>query len=98
MNIVVPHDSLKPQTLRAVIEEFITRQGAVHGHADTPLERQVEAVQKQLVTGRAIIVFDDEAGTCSICLKKDWDRAKPADRNDEPGEQRDGQRDEQSGR
>jgi uncharacterized protein YheU (UPF0270 family) len=84
MNVVIPFDSLKPQTLRAVIEEFITRNGAVHGHVDTPLERQVEAVQRQLASGKAMIVFDDETGNCSIFLTKDWRKATPEQRGDEP--------------
>jgi uncharacterized protein YheU (UPF0270 family) len=90
MNVVVPYDSLRAPTLRAVIEEFITRNGAIHGHTDTPLDRQVEAVQAQLKSGRAMIVFDDETGNCSIFLAKDWKKATPEQRGDEPKENADG--------
>lgn len=66
MSIVVPHEQLQPQTLRALIEEFITRDGAVHGHADVPLERMVASVQAQLRTGLVVILFDEADESCTI--------------------------------
>jgi hypothetical protein len=41
--IPVPHGQLRPETLTALIEEFITRDGAVQGHAETPLHVRIEA-------------------------------------------------------
>lgn len=87
MNIVIPHQSLQPRTLLGVIEEFITRQGAVHGHSETPLEKQIEQVKSQLNSGKALIVFDDETGRCSIFLARDWNRATSEERNDDPDAQ-----------
>lgn len=66
MGIVIPFEQLQAATLDALIEEFVTRDGAVHGHADVSLERQVEAVRRQLTSGRAVIVFDEEDETCTI--------------------------------
>ncbi|MCX5661015.1 MAG: YheU family protein [Planctomycetota bacterium] len=68
MTTIVPHESLKPETLDALLEEFVTRDGAVHGHQDTPTDRQIEAVRKLLTSGKAVIVFDDETESCTICL------------------------------
>lgn len=64
---IVPNDSLRPETLRAVIEEFVTRSGAVHGHTDTPLHTQIESVRRRLQSGQAVIVYDPATDSCTIC-------------------------------
>ena len=66
MNIVVPCDALEPQTLQSLIEEFITRDGAVHGHRDVPLREKMQAVHRQLQSGEAVIVFEEETESCTI--------------------------------
>ena len=72
MNIVVPYDRLRPDTLEALIEEFVTRDGAVQGHTDTPLHDRIESVRDQLVSGKAVIVFDEKARSCTISLADRW--------------------------
>jgi uncharacterized protein YheU (UPF0270 family) len=69
--MIVPHDQLQPETLRALIEEFITRHGAVQGHEDVPMERMIEQVKSQLKSGKIAIVFDQEDETCSIVPKNE---------------------------
>jgi uncharacterized protein len=67
--MIVPHDALRPDTLDALIEEFVTREGAVHGHTETPVPVQIESVKRQLKSGKAVIVFDEESETCTIVPK-----------------------------
>ena len=69
--VIVPHHELQPDTLRRLIEEFVTRQGAVHGHGDESIERSVRQVLAQLESGEVVLAFDEEAESCSIVLKKD---------------------------
>jgi uncharacterized protein YheU (UPF0270 family) len=64
--MIVPHDQLQPETLHALIEEFITRHGAVQGHEDVPMDRMIQQVMAQLNSGKVVIVFDEENETCSI--------------------------------
>lgn len=64
--MIVPPEELQPGTLTALIEEFVTRHGAIHGHAETSLEAQIAAVKRQLTAGKAVIVFDEETESCSI--------------------------------
>jgi uncharacterized protein YheU (UPF0270 family) len=64
--MLIPYDELEPDTLKALIEEFITRHGAVQGHEDVPLERMIEQVLSQLKSGKVVIVFDEEAESCTI--------------------------------
>ena len=68
--MIIPHDQLNPETLAALLEEFVTRDGALHGHADTPVEAMVASVRRQLEGGSAVIVFDEETETASIVTRE----------------------------
>ena len=60
----VPHTHLSPAALRAVIEEFVTRDGT----DDSPVEPRIRAVLAQLETGRAELHFDEMTKTCNVVL------------------------------
>jgi len=68
--VIIPHDQLSPDTLAALIEEFVTRDGALHGHADTPVDAMVASVRLQLKRGNAVIVFDEATETASIVTRE----------------------------
>lgn len=72
MSIVVPYDQLQSQTLDLLIEEFVTRDGAVHGQADDPLPARIESVRRQLKSGQVLLVFDEDEETCTILTKEEW--------------------------
>ncbi len=81
--MLIPYEELQPETLAALIEDFVTRQGAVHGHADVSLEKKREAVMGQIRTGRAVIVFDETEETVSIVTKDEYRKMQS-----QPGELR----------
>jgi uncharacterized protein YheU (UPF0270 family) len=75
MSIVVPHDQLEPETLWAVIEDFVTRDGAIQGHLEISLAEKMKAVQRRLNSGTAVIVFDHAEETFSIVPSDEWLRS-----------------------
>ena len=79
--MIIPHDQLRNETLVALIEEFVTRDGALHGHHDVSVQEMSASVLAQLRAGRAVIVFDEESESASIVMK---DSLK---RSDEPPEE-----------
>jgi uncharacterized protein YheU (UPF0270 family) len=64
--MVIPHAYLQPETLKALIEDFVTRDGAVQGHSDTPLQKSVAAVLDRLGAGTVKIVYDEASESFSI--------------------------------
>jgi uncharacterized protein YheU (UPF0270 family) len=66
---IVPYDRLDPDILDALVEEFVTREGAVQGHTDTPTSQKAAAVLRQLKSGIAVIVFDEVIASCTIMPK-----------------------------
>ena len=66
--IEVPYDSLNPDTLRAVVEEFITRNGTDYGAHEKTLGQKVADVMRQLQRGEAAVVFDQQTGSVNIVV------------------------------
>jgi uncharacterized protein len=58
----IPSTLLSSAALRAVVEEFVTRDGTDH----SLVERRIETVLRQLAAGRVELHFDDKTGTCNI--------------------------------
>lgn len=55
----IPHTQL---SLRAVVEEFVTRDGTDH----SSVERRIAMVLLQLADGRVELHFDGKTQTCNI--------------------------------
>ena len=64
--VEVPYDSLQPATLRAVVEEFITRAATDYGATERTLEEKVADVMRQLHRREAAVFFDPDTNTVNI--------------------------------
>ena len=64
--IEVPYNQLKPDTLRTLVEDFITREGTDYGEVEVALETKIMQVMSQLRKGEAAIVYDEKSETCDI--------------------------------
>ena len=76
----IPPKLLSPTALRAVVEEYVTRDGTDH----SSVERRIEAVLRQLDTGRVALHFDGETKTCNILPVEENPTA--GDEGEYPGE------------
>ncbi len=68
--IRVAPDDLAPETLRAVIESFVLREGTDYGLQETSLDAKVAQVLAQLRSGRAHIVFDPATESVTIVVTR----------------------------
>lgn len=64
--VVVPHERINPDTLRKMVEEFVTRDWAEMSDAGCTLGEKVEQVIQQLKDDRVKVVFDLTTETCNI--------------------------------
>jgi hypothetical protein len=60
----IPPTQLSAAALRAVVEEFVTRDGTDH----TSVERRIRKVLRYLDAGCAELHFDDTTKTCNIVV------------------------------
>lgn len=72
----VPYRELSPDTLRAVIESFVLREGTEYGERDVALEVKVNQVMRQLDRGEVKILFDPASESVDIVVN----RARPTRR------------------
>ena len=68
--MIVPHTLLNAQTLNSLIEDFVTRNGAIHGHADVALKEMTDAVRQQLENGGAQIFYDEQEQNWTLVVKQ----------------------------
>lgn len=66
----VAPDDLAPETLRAVIESFVLREGTDYGRHETALADKVAQVLAQLRRGDAHIVFDPATESVTIVVTR----------------------------
>ncbi|MSN24486.1 MAG: YheU family protein [Geobacter sp.] len=62
----IPIERINPETLRRMIEEFVTREWSELGDSDCSLDEKVDQVMGQLQDKRARIVYDNSSETWNI--------------------------------
>ena len=72
--IEVPAANLDPETLRALIESFIVREGTDYGDAEYSLDNKVDQVRRQLDRGEVLLMWDEVLESCNLITKAQWKR------------------------
>ncbi len=68
--IEVPYDQLSPETLRKLVEEFVTREWSDLCDSGYSLDDKVEQVLLQLKEKQAKVVFDFTSNTANIVVTR----------------------------
>ena len=58
----IPHSEVSTSTLKAIVLEFVTRDGTDH----SPVDARVQRVLQQLEDGEVELHFDPETESCNI--------------------------------
>lgn len=67
----IPPDALPIETLRAIVEEFVTREGTDYGHRDHSLDEKVDQVLAQIRRGDVLILFDPALDSVTLASRDD---------------------------
>lgn len=62
----IPWDRLPPATLRALIEEYVSREGTDYGARERTFESKVEEIHSLLRDRKIKVVFDPETESCDL--------------------------------
>ncbi|WP_159821836.1 YheU family protein [Colwellia sp. 20A7] len=57
--MIIPLEQIQVDTLDAIIEEFILREGTDYGAIDTSKEDKIAQVKLQLKQGSAVLVYSE---------------------------------------
>lgn len=71
--MLIPAHLLQAETLTALIEDFVTRDGTDNGD-DTELAVRVQRVRRALDKGEAVILFDPQSQQCQLLPARDVPR------------------------
>ena len=72
--IEIPASELPPETLRAIIESFIMREGTDYGDAEYSLDNKADQVRRQLDKGDVLLMWDEALESCNLITKAQWQR------------------------
>lgn len=64
--MIIPYQSVYPDTLKAIIEAFVLREGTEYGLEDVSLEDKIAQVKQQLVQNSVVLVFSELHQTVNI--------------------------------
>lgn len=70
--MLIPHRQLPAETLRALIEEFVSREGTEYGEYDVALSAKVDQVLKQIVAGEVLITWDEVTQSAGLIGRHDY--------------------------
>lgn len=68
--IAIPIERLSAEILRALVEEYVLREGTDYGVRQYSLEEKVAHVMQQLKSGEAQILFDPADETCNVVSRR----------------------------
>lgn len=68
--MLIPPELLEADTLKRLLEDFVTREGTDNGD-DTPLDVRVERVRRALARKEAVIVFNPLTEQCALMLRSE---------------------------
>ena len=74
--IEIPFQRLGDEILKAIIEEFILREGTDYGTHEADFESKVAQVHKQLASGDIVITFDPKTENCTLLTRQQFQHNK----------------------
>jgi uncharacterized protein YheU (UPF0270 family) len=69
--VEVPYTDLRADTLRNLVEEFVTRDGTDYGEVEKTLEQKVAALMRQLESGDAKISYESDSQSINIVARRE---------------------------
>ena len=79
--IEIPLDRLSPEILKAVIEEFVLREGTDYGVQEVSLQSKILQVEGQLARGDVLITYDPATETCTLLTRYQFRQFTDQQRN-----------------
>lgn len=64
--MIIPINELKPDTLNAIIKEFVLTEGTEYGLEDVSLDDKIAQVMMQLQNKKAFVVYSELHETINI--------------------------------
>lgn len=70
--VEVPAQALSDETLQSLIESFVLREGTDYGAHEVSLDKKIQQVRRQILSGDVKIVFDPETESVHLMTRRDF--------------------------
>lgn len=64
--ITVPVEQIEAETLKNIVEEFVTRDGTDYGETERSLVHKVDEIMAKIRTGKILVVYDEELESVNL--------------------------------
>lgn len=64
--VIIPFNELAPDTLHALLEELVTRDGTDYGELELSVPQKVAQVLGSLRSGEACLCYDEVSESCNL--------------------------------
>ena len=64
--MIIPYKSLAADTLKNLIEEFVTRDGTDYGNYELSMAEKVSSVESRLSSGEVVIMYIESTESVNI--------------------------------
>ncbi len=68
--MIIPHTEIAADTLQALIEEFVTRDGTDYGEQELSASQKIQRVMRQLEQKEIYIIYSELHETCTLITKE----------------------------
>tara|TARA_B110000114_G_C14877267_1_gene311264 strand:- start:155 stop:394 length:240 start_codon:yes stop_codon:yes gene_type:complete len=70
--MIIPIEELSNDTLTAILEEFVLREGTEYGAEDVSLTQKIAQIKQQLTQGSVVLVYSELHETVNILQKEQF--------------------------
>lgn len=68
----MPYQSLDQNVLRAIAEEFVSRDGTDYGEVELSMEHKLEQLLEQIRGGQVVIYYDDASESVNLMTSEQY--------------------------
>ena len=72
--MLIPYQELNSDTLDALIEAFVLREGTDYGDSELSLEQKVAMVRTQIQRGTVVICYSEQEESVDLLTAQDYQR------------------------
>jgi len=72
--MLIPYQDLNSDTLDALIEAFVLREGTDYGDSEMSLEQKVAMVRSQIARGTVVICYSEQEESVDLLNLQDYKR------------------------
>ena len=69
--MIIPYKELSAETMQALIEDFVTRDGTDYGREEMSLREKSDYLLTLLEKGELLISYDTDMKTCGLVTKEE---------------------------